>query len=150
MTDMLTIDESEWPLVVVRWHAPVCGCDMARYRERFAHWLRHPRFALVSVLEAPVLLPNRALRDMADWMNARRALIAARCTGIASVLPSALLDETRFEDFRHQASLQVGCPARAFSGEAQAIQWAWLRLQAAPASPPGPGNSLGGNRTLLH
>lgn len=127
---MLLVDESQWPLVVVRWRAPICGCDLARYRECFADWLRYPSFALVSVLERPAWLPACMLRQMADWLYARRRQIAECCRGIASVLPMGMLDEAISQDRHLQAAQQSGCVARAFTDQSAALVWAMRRLRS--------------------
>lgn len=128
---MLIVDETDWPLVVVRWSMPVCGCDLQRYRARFEHWLRHANFALVSVLEHPVSMPACALRQMAQWMHDRRSLIEQRCVGIASVLPPEMLNEPMAQDHQRKAGAHVGCAAQFFSEEFDAIGWAIQRLRDA-------------------
>jgi hypothetical protein len=127
---MLIVDETAWPLVVIRWQAPVCACDLARYRARFDHWLQKAtRFALVSALETPVHLPECALRSMAHWLHEHRWLIEQRCVGIASVFPADLMSDAVAQDYHREASENLGCIARAFNDESLAVAWALRRLR---------------------
>lgn len=133
---MLMIDEHRWPLVVARWGAQVCGCDLEFYRARFECWLgRGEPFALVSVLRAPPKLPPAALDQMAHWLHRRRYLTARRCAGIASVFPAAMPLGRWSCAYRAAASAQLGCPVAAFGDEVGALDWALARLFQIAAAP---------------
>lgn len=128
---MLVVDESRWPLALVRWEGPVCGCDLEFYRWRFESWLaRETAFALVSVSLTPVPMPNCLRHEMGHWLHARRALIGQRCAGMASVPPADLYCPAWARSYSSAIGAQLGCFAAAFPEEPPAIEWALEQLRA--------------------
>lgn len=63
---MVLIDEQNWPLILVRWEAPVSAMDVGFYRDSLLSWTtRAPRFAVLAI--QPPMVATRSRDDEPDF-----------------------------------------------------------------------------------
>jgi hypothetical protein len=126
---MLIVDEGDWPLVLLRWEAPIAAIDIDLFHARFQSWLQRDRgFAVLSVQPQPQHGEDQRL--FADhWLRPLRAFARRRCCGIASVVPEAMAQPESVQVYALQLEQRIGCPVRACFDSDDALRWLRERLQ---------------------
>ncbi|MGD1851754.1 MAG: ABC transporter ATP-binding protein [Cyanophyceae cyanobacterium] len=143
---MLTIDDSRWPLVSVRFQGLETSDETTRFYKQFEAWLaRQERFCLIvqrcdaEAAEARGKRSPEAKRMRKEgiaWTKAHRPQIAQYCTGVAMVL-----DSSKLVAFWGPVAAKVtqsiyGCPGKVFGSLDQAEGWGAEKLGLPPISPP--------------
>jgi hypothetical protein len=124
----ITIDRSEYPLVVVRFRGAPTTPEFARYLEDLAALYREAKpFALIvdsSHAEAP---PATHRKMQADWIKQHERVIRTYNMGTAFITPSVVLRGALTAILWLQP---LPCPHHVCADEIEAKRWARSRLAA--------------------
>ncbi|MBE7385549.1 MAG: ABC transporter ATP-binding protein [Leptolyngbya sp. SIO1E4] len=145
---MVTIDDSRWPLVSVRFRGMGTPAEMTRFYSRFEEWLaKQERFALVlqrddaEAAEAqgkrsPVAKQMR--KEGIAWTKAHKPEISQYCAGVAMVPDSTKLLAVWGPIVAKVTRNMYGCPGKVFGSLDEAKGWAAEQLGLAAATPASP------------
>ncbi|MEM1280078.1 MAG: ABC transporter ATP-binding protein [Cyanobacteria bacterium P01_H01_bin.152] len=135
---MVTIDDSRWPLVSVRFQGMGTPDEMTRFYSRFEEWLmKQERFALVlqrddaEAAEAqgkrsPVAKQMR--KEGIAWTKVHKPEISQYCAGVAMVPDSTKLIALWGPMVATVTQNMYGCPGKVFGSLDEARDWAAAQL----------------------
>ena len=145
---MVTIDDSRWPLVSVRFQGMGTPDEMTRFYRRFEAWLaKRERFALVLQRDdaeaaeeqgkrSPVAKQMR--KEGIAWTKLHKPEISQYCAGVAMVPDSPKLLALWGPMVATVTQNMYGCPGRVFGSLDEAKNWAAERLDLAIAAATSP------------
>ncbi|MEM6502482.1 MAG: ABC transporter ATP-binding protein [Cyanobacteria bacterium P01_C01_bin.89] len=143
---MLTIDDSRWPLVSVRFQGLETPDETTRFYTQFEAWLeRQEQFCLIvqrcdaEDAEAHGKRSPEAKRMRKEgiaWTKAHRPQIAQYCAGVAMVLDSAKLVAFWGPVAAKVTQNMYGCPGKVFGSLTQAEGWGAKKLGLPSMNPP--------------
>ncbi|MEO0985312.1 MAG: ABC transporter ATP-binding protein [Cyanobacteria bacterium J06639_14] len=135
---MVTIDDSRWPLVAVRFQGVGTPAEMTRFYTRFEAWLaKQERFALVLQRDdaeaaeeqgkrSPVVKQMR--KEGIAWTKAHKPAITQYCAGVAMVPDSTKLIALWGPMVAKVTQNMYGCPGKVFGSLEEAKGWAAEQL----------------------
>ena len=145
---MVTIDDSRWPLVSVRFQGMGTPDEMTRFYRRFEAWLaKRERFALVLQRDdaeaaeeqgkrSPVAKQMR--KEGIAWTKLHKPEISQYCAGVAMVPDSTKLIALWGPMVATVTRNMYGCPGKVFGSLDEAKGWAAEQLDLAIAAATAP------------
>ncbi|MEM9980646.1 MAG: ABC transporter ATP-binding protein, partial [Cyanobacteria bacterium P01_D01_bin.2] len=156
---MVTIDDSRWPVVSVRFQGMGTPDEMTRFYKRFEEWLaKQEQFALVlqrddaEAAEAqgkrsPVAKQMR--KEGMAWTKAHKPEISQYCAGVAMVPDSTKLLAVWGPMVAKVTQNMYGCPGKVFSSLDEAKVWAAEQLGLSETKVTAPSTPMSFRRVVL-
>ncbi|MEM6432834.1 MAG: ABC transporter ATP-binding protein [Cyanobacteria bacterium P01_D01_bin.115] len=156
---MVTIDDSRWPLVSVRFQGMGTPDEMTRFYHRFEAWLaKREQFALVLQRDdaeaaeeqgkrSPVAKQMR--KEGIAWTKLHKPEISQYCAGVAMVPDSTKLLALWGPMVATVTRNMYGCPGKVFGSLDEAKGWAAEQLGLATAAPAAP-TAMSFRRVVLY
>jgi len=127
MLPSIAIDQSQGPLVVIRFHSAPTDQQFQQYLADYWELLRrHSRLGAVFVTAPDLpMMPARRVRMQAEFIREHRELMTERAVCIAFALPSPLMRSV----LRAILMLQpMPCPHTVVGTESEGVSWVKARL----------------------
>jgi hypothetical protein len=125
----ITLDESQWPLPVVRFENACSNADVEQYLTARSAWLRRGELHIpVLDTRASQLPPPHQRQRYIDWLARHRPLLVERSLGTAYLITSPAI-RVLTSLIRHLSSLTTAYIAAATPEEA--LGWSACRFQEA-------------------
>ncbi|MEL7313888.1 MAG: ABC transporter ATP-binding protein [Cyanobacteria bacterium J06559_3] len=156
---MVTIDDSRWPLVSVRFQGMGTPDEMTRFYRQFESWLaKRERFALVFQRDeaeaaeeqgkrSPVAKQMR--KEGIAWTKLHKPEISRYCAGVAMVPDSTKLIALWGPMVATVTRNMYGCPGKVFGSLDEAKGWAAEQLGLATATATASPTAMSFRRVVL-
>ena len=156
---MVTIDDSRWPLVSVRFQGMGTPDEMTRFYRRFEAWLaKREQFALVLQRDdaeaaeeqgkrSPVAKQMR--KEGIAWTKLHKPEISQYCAGVAMVPDSTKLLALWGPMVATVTQNMYGCPGRVFGSLDEARGWAAEQLGLSTATATASPTAMSFRRVVL-